>query len=85
MKGVLDPSANLRLHALKGLPDHPEVRKRMVVTRLAAERDEELSDLIEWNIGRDLQYIRINGTLVGALIGFVLFWLGWLASRWSIG
>ncbi len=45
----------------------------------------ELSDLIEWNIGRDLQYIRINGTLVGALIGFVLFWLGWLASRWSIG
>ena len=41
----------------------------------------ELSDLIEWNIGRDLQYIRINGTLVGGLIGFVLFWLGWLASR----
>ena len=43
----------------------------------------ELSDLIEWNIGRDLQYIRINGTIVGALIGFVLFWVGWLASRWG--
>ena len=45
----------------------------------------ELSDLIEWNIGRDLQYIRINGTIVGALIGFVLFWVGWLASRWGGG
>ncbi|MEG0921251.1 MAG: DUF445 domain-containing protein [Comamonas sp.] len=41
----------------------------------------ELSDLIEWNIGRDLQFIRINGTMVGGMIGFVLFWLGWLASR----
>ena len=45
----------------------------------------ELSDLIEWNIGRDLQYIRINGTIVGALIGFLLFWVGWLASRWGGG
>ena len=45
----------------------------------------ELSDLIEWNIGRDLQYIRISGTIVGALIGFVLFWVGWLASRWGGG
>ena len=42
---------------------------------------QELSDLIEWNIGRDLQFIRINGTIVGGLIGFVLFWVGWLASR----
>ena len=45
----------------------------------------ELSDLIEWNIGRDLQFIRINGTIVGGLIGFVLFWLGWLASRLGAG
>ena len=45
----------------------------------------ELSDLIEWNIGRDLQYIRINGTLVGGMIGFVLFWLGWLAGRLGAG
>ncbi|WP_312417563.1 DUF445 domain-containing protein [Comamonas sp.] len=41
----------------------------------------ELGELIEWNIGRDLQYIRINGTLVGGLIGFALFWLGWLVNH----
>lgn len=36
---------------------------------------QELSDLVEWNIGRDLQFIRINGTLVGGLIGLALFWV----------
>lgn len=33
---------------------------------------------IELHIGRDLQFIRINGTLVGGLVGVVLF-LGWQA------
>lgn len=32
-----------------------------------------LSDRIEGSVGRDLQFIRINGTLVGAIIGCVLF------------
>lgn len=34
---------------------------------------EEMTQLIELNIGKDLQYIRINGTVVGGLIGLVLF------------
>ncbi len=33
---------------------------------------------IELHIGRDLQFIRINGTLVGGLVG-VLLYLGWQA------
>ena len=36
----------------------------------------QVADLIELQVGRDLQYIRINGTLVGALIGSGLFLLG---------
>lgn len=32
-----------------------------------------LSEQIELNIGKDLQKIRINGTLLGAVIGFILF------------
>ena len=28
---------------------------------------------IELSIGKDLQYIRVNGTLVGGLIGLALF------------
>jgi len=34
---------------------------------------QELSYLIELNIGKDLQYIRINGTVVGGLVGLVLY------------
>jgi uncharacterized membrane-anchored protein YjiN (DUF445 family) len=34
---------------------------------------DEMSRQIELNIGKDLQYIRVNGTLVGGLVGFVLF------------
>ena len=33
---------------------------------------------IELTVGRDLQYIRINGTLVGGLVGLLIF----TATRW---
>jgi uncharacterized membrane-anchored protein YjiN (DUF445 family) len=33
---------------------------------------QEMSRVLEKNIGRDLQFIRINGTLVGALVGLLL-------------
>ncbi len=36
----------------------------------------KIADAIELQVGRDLQYIRINGTLVGALIGSALFLIG---------
>lgn len=42
---------------------------------------QELSALVEQHIGRDLQLIRINGTLVGGAIGLVLFVAGHLAHR----
>ena len=32
-----------------------------------------LTDRIELTVGRDLQYIRINGTLVGGLVGLLIF------------
>jgi uncharacterized membrane-anchored protein YjiN (DUF445 family) len=34
-----------------------------------------MSEQVELNIGKDLQYIRINGTVVGGLIGVVLYLL----------
>ncbi len=36
----------------------------------------KVAELIELQVGRDLQYIRVNGTLAGALIGATLFLLG---------
>jgi uncharacterized membrane-anchored protein YjiN (DUF445 family) len=38
----------------------------------------EMSEQIELNIGKDLQYIRINGTVVGGLVGVLLFVLSHL-------
>lgn len=35
-------------------------------------KDEEVVDKVELNIGKDLQYIRINGTLVGGLVGLII-------------
>jgi uncharacterized membrane-anchored protein YjiN (DUF445 family) len=34
---------------------------------------EETSRKIELQVGRDLQFIRINGTVVGALAGLVIY------------
>jgi uncharacterized membrane-anchored protein YjiN (DUF445 family) len=37
-----------------------------------------LVERLELQVGKDLQYIRINGTLVGGLVGLVIF----VASKW---
>jgi len=44
----------------------------------------ELSQLVELHIGKDLQFIRINGTLVGGAIGLVLFLLAQLPQWWGM-
>jgi uncharacterized membrane-anchored protein YjiN (DUF445 family) len=33
---------------------------------------EETSRKMELHVGKDLQFIRINGTLVGGLVGFII-------------
>ena len=39
---------------------------------------EETSRKVELQVGRDLQFIRINGTVVGALAGLVIYAVGQL-------
>jgi len=49
------------------------------VTRVVQNWDSAtLVDRLELQVGRDLQFIRINGTLVGGLVGLLIF----VASRW---
>ena len=54
--------------------------RRYIVTRVDDWDTAELTDELERNIGRDLQFVRINGTLVGGLIGLAIYaatqWLG---------
>jgi uncharacterized membrane-anchored protein YjiN (DUF445 family) len=51
------------------------------VTRVVQNWDDTtLVDRLELQVGKDLQYIRINGTLVGGLVGLIIFtmskWIG---------
>ena len=41
----------------------------------AAYSADATSRRIELSVGRDLQFIRINGTLVGGLVGLILYTL----------
>src|SRR5690606_17683897 len=44
-----------------------------VISRTIKRWDaQEASDKIELHVGRDLQFIRLNGTIVGALVGLVI-------------
>ena len=42
-----------------------------------------MSQQIELNIGKDLQFIRINGTLVGGCIGLLLWLITQLPVLWQ--
>lgn len=46
-----------------------------IVDTVKAWKNKELVDELELSIGRDLQFIRFNGTVVGGIIGVGLYWL----------
>jgi len=46
--------------------------RRYIEERVAEWNAEEMTVELERNIGRDLQFIRINGTLVGGLVGLLI-------------
>jgi len=48
---------------------------------VAAWDADATSRKIELQIGRDLQFIRINGTIVGGLVGLILYSVGLLLNR----
>ncbi|WP_373059332.1 DUF445 domain-containing protein [Gemmatimonas sp.] len=57
-----------------------EVAKLISATVAAWDAD-ATSRKIELQIGRDLQFIRINGTIVGGLVGLILYSAGLLLAR----
>jgi uncharacterized membrane-anchored protein YjiN (DUF445 family) len=57
-----------------------EVAKLISATVAAWDAD-ATSRKIELQIGRDLQFIRINGTIVGGLVGLILYSVGLLLNR----
>lgn len=53
-----------------------------IITNTVQEWDgKELSEKLELEVGKDLQYIRINGTLVGGMVGLLIYVLTqWIVS-----
>lgn len=60
---------------------HHAVIGRLVEDQLSRLSDENLTALIEDRVGDDLNWIRLNGTFVGGLIGIVLYLAFELARR----
>ena len=55
--------------------------RRYIVERVDAWNTDEMTQELERNVGRDLQFIRINGTLVGGLVGLSIH----AATMWLRG
>ncbi|WP_299998591.1 DUF445 family protein [uncultured Cedecea sp.] len=69
---------HLELAVRRMTPDFAAFITRHISDTVNSWDSKELADHIEFNIGKDLQFIRINGTLVGGMIGLVLYLLSQL-------
>lgn len=52
------------------------LRYAAVSRRIVHLQPEDTSRKIELAVGQDLQFIRINGTIMGALVGLILYLIG---------
>jgi uncharacterized membrane-anchored protein YjiN (DUF445 family) len=66
---------NLELAARGAAPEFAGFLTRHIADTVKNWDSREMSEQVELNIGKDLQYIRINGTVVGGMIGVVLYLL----------
>ncbi|QJE03321.1 DUF445 family protein [Massilia forsythiae] len=71
---------NLELAARGAAPEFAGFLTRHIADTVKHWDSGEMSQQVELNIGKDLQYIRINGTIVGGLIGVVLYLLSTLPA-----
>jgi len=65
---------NIRLRSLlvQLAERHGEDVAKLVSETIRRWDSNTIVDKLEMNVGRDLQYIRLNGTVIGGLVGLVL-------------
>lgn len=77
----------MEILAEKMAPDFAQFLTRHISDTVKGWDEKDMSRQIELNIGKDLQFIRINGTLVGAGIGLILYLISQLppviSSLWE--
>jgi uncharacterized membrane-anchored protein YjiN (DUF445 family) len=68
----------IRSAAPRWIERYREDIRRYIIARVGDWNAAEMTHELERNIGRDLQFIRINGTLVGGLVGLAIY----SATQW---
>lgn len=58
------------------LEEHRHQAGDLIATTVARWDPKDAADKVELAVGRDLQFIRINGTVVGALAGLLIYSIG---------
>jgi uncharacterized membrane-anchored protein YjiN (DUF445 family) len=66
---------------LRTVEQHRHEVGQLIAHTVSAWDPDETSRRIELQVGRDLQFIRINGTLVGGMVGLILYAVTHLAGR----
>jgi uncharacterized membrane-anchored protein YjiN (DUF445 family) len=66
---------------LRVVEQHRHEVGQLIAQTVSRWDPDESSRRIELQIGRDLQFIRINGTLVGGLVGLILYTMSRLLER----
>jgi uncharacterized membrane-anchored protein YjiN (DUF445 family) len=75
-----DPAARERVHGaveavVAGLLPSAQTRLAAFIAQVVANWDTgTIVDRLELRVGKDLQFVRVNGTLVGFLVGGLLYW-----------
>ena len=48
---------------------------RLISSTVAHWEGRQLSEKLELEVGKDLQFIRVNGTLVGGAVGLIIYFI----------
>jgi len=76
-----DPAARARVHngaqaVVASLLPSAQARLSDFIAQVVANWDSAtVVERLELRVGKDLQYVRVNGTLVGFLVGGLLYWM----------
>ena len=76
MRAAID-RAVLRL-ARQALPGMRDYLSGFIAEVVGGWDTDRLVDRIELMVGGDLQFVRINGTMVGCLVGILLYGVSWM-------
>lgn len=65
--------ASIKIWVKEFLIENKEKISKMISNEVKETPKQKISDLIESYVGKDLQFIRINGTIIGGLVGLLIF------------